>query len=776
MADLQVRLGDHDKAIPELLRLTREHPIRERLSESLMRALYHAGRQVDALAEYRRFSTRLRQELGLDPVQSMRHLHCLILNGDIEQAPDVSIQTSNTPVPRQLPAETIGFTGRKAELSELQGLLPDKDGRTAGQPTSIVAIEGTAGVGKTALAIRFALRVADRFPDGSIYLNLRGHGPGEPMDTATALAALLGSLGVPGDHAPSDIESRAAFWRSHTAGRRIIVLLDNASSSAQLRPLLPGSGCLAVATTRTQLSGLGARDGAHRIPLRRLDQDDAMELLAGVLGAHRLQAEPEAGRQLVEHCAYLPLAIRILAERARSEVGLSLADIVESLHAEGDALDPFTLDDGVETDLRAVFSHSYDAVDADAARLFRLISQHPGNDFSTGVAAAAAGITVPEALALLRRLTSAHLLERYAPGRFRFHDLLRAYAEETARRVDGEDALRSATLRMLDWYLHSTTNAAGTLNQDREILLLGPPPSDIHPIVFGTTREALAWCDSERSNLVAAVVHAEKTHSFRHAWQITWTLVAYFNLRPHMDDWLAAQRIAATAAIRLDDHKAQGFTDFGLGLANMKLQNHQAAVECHRRALAAFELVGDLRWATSVLVNLTIALQRAGTHGDSRKCGEKALSLARAIAMPRLEGSALQALSFTYLKLDHHREALASAQLAISIQQSLGNIDYEALALRNLGMIYAALDQYPEAANAYRRTAALHHEVGAPYDAAVALVDLGNLCHDQGDTDGAHDAWHEAHALFAELRHPAADGVSAKLRSLEQPRSGVLPS
>ncbi|GAB3006113.1 AfsR/SARP family transcriptional regulator [Saccharothrix stipae] len=367
----ELACGLHEAVIGELSDLVREHPWRERLHELLMTTLHRAGRRSEALEVYRRARHALVSELGLEPGPRLRELHRRVLADDLPtQTPTPEVRPARRDVPAQLPVDVRGFAGREAELAELDGLL------SAEAPVTISTVSGAAGVGKTALAIRWAHRVRDRFPDGQLYADLRGYGPDEPTSAADVLAGFLRSLGLDGAAIPDDLDERAARFRTLLDQRRVLILLDNARTVERVRPLLPaGSSCFTLVTSRDPLAGLVARYGAHRVCLERLSSADAVDLLRGLLGT-RADVEPEAVAALVERCAGLPLALRVAAEVVRSRPGRALGEPAAELADRPDALDPLITDDDPRTSVRAVFSGSCQRLDHAVAKVFRRYGRH----------------------------------------------------------------------------------------------------------------------------------------------------------------------------------------------------------------------------------------------------------------------------------------------------------------------------------------------------------------------------------------------------------------
>jgi DNA-binding SARP family transcriptional activator len=436
--DARLRLGHHQELVDELSGLVDANPTRERLVGQLMLALYRGGRAGDALAIYRRVRERLGTELGLDPGPALQRLEGLILRDDPSIAappPTIAARHADATVPAQLPPAVAGFTGRDDALAWLDGLA------TAEAPI-VATIAGTAGVGKTTLAVHWAHQVADRFPDGQLYVNLRGFDPGgQTMDPATAVRRFLDAFEIPPARVPADPDAQAALYRSLIADKRMLLVLDNARDTAQVRPLLPAApGCLVMVTSRNQLTGLIAAANAHPITLDLLTVDEARRLLARRIGPDRVAADPDAVEQIITACARLPLALAIVATHPH----LPLHTLAHELHNSGERLDTLSTDDP-HTDVRAVFSWSYSALTPPAARLFRLLGLHPGPDTSTAAAASLAALPPPQVRPLLTELTRTNLLAEPAPGRYTVHNLLRAYATDLAHRVDPDQQRRAAT-------------------------------------------------------------------------------------------------------------------------------------------------------------------------------------------------------------------------------------------------------------------------------------------------------------------------------------------
>lgn len=556
-AQAELRGGDPDAVVAPLTELLEEHPLAEPLAEALMRALHATGDSAGALNCFAAIGQRLAEELGTDPGPRLREVHQAVLRGlpaatTALTNPDltpVRIRSTVDVIPAQLPMGVGGFTGRSEELARLRDILA-----AAGQqPTAVVisAVSGTAGVGKTALAVHWARQMSNAFPDGQLYVNLRGFDDGGAVSPARAVRAFLDALGVPPQNIPRGLDAQAALYRSQLAGRRVLILLDNARDAGQVRPLLPGApGCLALVTSRNRLTGLAVAEGAHLLPLDLLGPAEARELLAVRLGSVRLATEPAAVDEIVVQCAGLPLALAVVAARAATEPRRPLAELAEELRTADRRLDPLDGDDP-SGGVRAVFSWSYRMLSPNAARLFRLLSLHPGPDAAPPAVAALAGVTEDSAQALLTELTDAQLLTEHRPGRYTFHDLLRAYAAECTAAEDDDVTRHTATLRMLDHYLHTAWAADALLTLRRDPLTLAPPLPGAQPGRPSDHREALAWFTAERLVLLSAVERTPPGFD-THTWQLAATLTTFLERR---GDW---QELASAHTTALESGPPRG--------------------------------------------------------------------------------------------------------------------------------------------------------------------------------------------------------------------------
>ncbi|WP_367132333.1 BTAD domain-containing putative transcriptional regulator [Saccharothrix sp. HUAS TT1] len=730
-------MGAHEEAVVALTDLVGRHPFRERLRGSLMTALYRAGRQADALDVYDEGRVLLDRELGLRPGAELRGLHLDILNQNL--AVDRDPGAPPRPKPAQVPAAVVGFTGRAGHLAELDALLDRADDR---QPPPIAVVTGTGGVGKTALVLFWAHRVRDRFPDGQLYVNLRGYDPELPVGPGDALSGFLRALGVDSRDIPQDVAERAARFRSLLSGRRVLVVLDNARTAAQVRPLLPGSpGCLAVVTSRDSLRGLIATEGAHRCRLDLLPADEARDLLVALIG-DRAAADPAAVDALAASCARLPLALRLAAELATGRPSASLADLGGELTGEQDRLDPLDLldDDGdPHAALRSAFSWSYRQLGPAAARVFRLLGAHPCHEL--GVAAITA-LTGGPARRHVDVLVRAHLVEQTADDRFQMHDLLRSYARELAAEVDGEAGRREALTALADHYV-TKVGAAMRLYDPAQH---GEPTAPTAGLA--TRDDAMAWLEAERANLLAVAEHVAGHGDAAHVEGLTTALWPYFHVRGHHDESLALHAHALAAARRRADRVAEGVALTGLGIGCERLGRYEEALGHHERAVALGRETGDASCTGRALKNLGVVLRRLGRFEEAERTFGEALAIARAIGNRRGESGVLGSLALLHVAAGRHEEAVRAAREAMAAVPDAGNdhalVDH---LQANLGLAHLRLGRF-DVARGHLCEALAGARATGNRDLECEVHDsLGELATAEGDPRRAVDHHHRALAL-----------------------------
>jgi tetratricopeptide (TPR) repeat protein len=658
-------------------------------------------------------------------------------------------------LPRQLPPVARHFVGRRRELGELSKTLVNGG--------AISAIDGTAGIGKTTLAVYWARGVSDQFPDGQLYVNLRGFGPGDPMLVAEAVRGFLDAFEVPPERIPVSFDAQLALYRSLLADRKVLIVLDNARDADQVRPLLPGSpSCRVVVTSRTRLAGLVALDGAHPVTLDVLATNEATALLTNMLGRARVRAQPDAVEELIRCCALLPLALTITAALASMKPHSHLATIVNELRDERHRLDLLDVGDA-SSSVRAVFSWSYRVLTEPAARLFRVLGLHPGLDIGLSTASSLAGITISEARGLLGELNRAHLLEDQISGWFRMHDLLRAYAAEQSMAIDEEPERRAASQRVLDCYLHTATAAALRLQPHRD-------PIDIKAVSPGVVldrvddyQQALDWFTAQHNNLFAAIRHAVENEFDGHAWQLAWTLRNFLDRRGRWYDRVATAHLAVTAADRLGDRTARARSYRLLGGAFSRLGQHADACVHLDRSLALYRELGDQTGQAHTCLNIGAAYGRQDRLVDALSHTELALELFRTVGHQPGEARALNALGWCHSLLGAHEQALVYCEQGLSAARNLNDRHGEAAALENLGHIYRHLGVYDRATERYRRALDLYRKLGDPYYEATTLTKLGDALGIAGNKSEASECWQAAVAILDGLKHPDAADVRARL-------------
>jgi tetratricopeptide (TPR) repeat protein len=622
-------------------------------------------------------------------------------------------------IPRHLPAEAFGFTGRGRQLAELDAIL---ERGTHDSGVVICALSGMAGVGKTSLALHWAHRLTSRFPDGQLYLDLRGYDREQPVSPADALARFIRSLGVAPGEVPADLDERAAFYRSLLAGRRMLVLLDNASGVEQVRPLLPGTAsCLVLITSRNNLAGLVAREGARRVDLDVLDRSEAIALLRAVIGK-RVDAEPEAALGLVQLCAGLPLALRIAAETAVARPAMSLSRLVGDLWDEKGRLDLLSAAGDTRTAVRSVFSWSYQNLSAEAAKAFGLLGLHPGRDLDLDDAAALRGAEPAQAQAALDELVQAHLLEPAGNGMFAMHDLLRVYAAECA--PDRQAPLT----RLLDHYTGRAAAAADALfPHDRASR---PPLPGAHTSAGAAflPAEALSWLDSHRPNLVALARFSARNGWPAHSVALSGILWRHFEVGGHYQEALAVHSSAVDAA-RNDPRGEAGHGMAGV-LANLGnvywwLGDYRDALTYFQHALAGHRERGDADGEARALARIGVVHERLGDYGQAQLRLQEALALYRSAGNRHGEGVQLVNLGTVHRRLGRYAQAAQHHELAAKFFAELGDRRLEGYAAGNLGADYGLLDRHDEALEQLGRALEQCRDSNDPGGQASAMAGIG---------------------------------------------------
>jgi len=758
--------GQHEQVLGHLQALAGRAPLDERAHARLMIALAATGQQAAALGIYENLRRRLDDELGMLPGRELAEAHLRVLRQQAAPPPAQRPAPARPPVPRQLPVAPRHFAGRARELNALSRQLRPPGGDRPGVVV-IAAIGGTAGIGKTALAVHWAHQIAERFPDGQLYINLRGFDPsGTPVTPADAIRRFLDALHTPAHQIPSTAEAQQDLYRSLLASRRTLIVLDNARDAEQVQPLLPGGpGCLVLVTSRHQLTGLIAAEGAHPVTLDLLSPAEAGELLAQSLGRERLAAEPGVAAELTGLCAGLPLALSIAAARAAMQPGLSLATLAGQLRDATGRLD--ALDAGDVASVRAAFSWSYQNLSAPTAGMFRLLGLHPGPDITAAAAASLAGIPLDQARQALAALSRASLLTEHLPGRFAFHDLLRAYAAERADAEDGEAQWRAATRRMLGYYLHSAHAAALVLHPHLDHVSLAPAEPAVRPDEMTGYEQAMAWFEAERHVLLAVLGQAVSAGFDTHAWQLPLTMATFLDRRGHQHDYLTTQQIALAAAGRLADHEAQALAHRGLGNVSVRFGSHQDARQHYGQALDLYRQLGDQVGEGRAHICLGLLSMEQGEYRESLAHSEAALALYRSVGFQPGQARVLNNIGWCYAQLGDYQQALAHCRQAIALAEETGDQHGQAITWDSLGYAHHHLGQYPQAIACYQRALSILQEEGDRFRQTNILSHLGDTHHAHGERQAAGQAWQQALVILDDLGHPAAEQVRAKLRQVQ---------
>lgn len=734
--------------LSELRRLTVAYPLRESLWARFLRLLARSGRTAEAIELYDEVRSRIADELGVDPGAELRAV--------FDELTGTRTRPSRRVAPSQLPSDVLGFTGRKDVLAELDGVLAGRDPES----TVAVVLHGPGGVGKTSLAVHWSHLVAEQFPDGLLFVDLGGYGPGAPVDASVALGYLLHALGVPASQIPAEVGGRSALLRSTLAGQRVLLVLDNALNAEQVRPLLPGMGAVVLITSRSRLRGLVAREGARQVAIDQLSTADARSLLTGRIGL------PDSGSvqlldQLADRCNHLPLALVIAAEQVARRSGSALAELVGELTEH--QLDAFDASDDPATDLRAVFSWSYRTLDPEAARFFRMLSIYPGRRFAPQAAAALTSHDARTAGKLLRRLADLHLAVETSANRFQLHDLLRAYAaEELAKATDDVDA---AWERLLDWAVQSAVAARLVLGEPRKLHYIDEPLPGTVPLTFEDQPAARAWFDLELRGLMAMVVggaargmHGQAARLGLLLWNALARLVS-------LHEALTIQEVAAEAAQHVDHPVLAALA------ANQLATSHgargelvQAEVEL-LRALEMFTRLGNPDGIALVRGNLGFLRQLEGKYDEAVEHQRAALEITRAQGDDHATAGLLNNLAMTYNESGRYAEARLTAIECVRICQDLTDLRPLCFVNDTLGQAYVGLGEVELATERFAAAVMLNLRIGNPAAAVGSQVRLGHAW--QGTDDAAaKQAWSYALELIDDHGQGLLDNLRAEVERL----------
>jgi DNA-binding SARP family transcriptional activator len=744
--DALVDLGRHADVVDELRRLAERHPLREGLHGTLMVALYRCGRRSEALAAYQRARRALVADLGVEPGAHLRDLQRAILAGaPVPRAGDpVGLPLVSRLVPAQLPPDAAGFTGRRDQMDWLDRRLAEADDHGGSAP---LLITGPAGVGKTALATRWAYAVRDDFPDGQLYVNLRGHTAGPPVAPAEALAGFLTSLGLPADRVPADGDQASAVYRSMLAGRRLLVVLDDARDPEHVRPLLPGrTGSAVLLTSRDRLHGLVARDGAVRLDLDVLSPAEAERLLTDLLGAERVRPETRATADLARLCGWLPLALRIAAANLAAHPMTRIDEYADRL-STGDRLSMLEVPGDPDRGVRVAFDRSYAALPEAAGRLFRRLGPAPGLDITPAAAASILGVDEPAAARALDTLATAHLVAEHRPGRYALHDLLRLYACERAAVDDDRDDAARALDRLCDHYLGAVHAAAGRLYP--QILRL-PHASD-GGVAFTDDASASAWLDAERANLVATVRHCAAHGPRGTAWRLADALRGHLYLGRHTLDWAAVAEAGVAAADADGDDRARAATRISVALHHLTQGRHARAIEMYTEAYALARRSSWVEGESAALGNLGSVLTNLGRFTEAAEHSARALDLDRRMGWTAGQASKVSNIGIAHYGLGELDLAADHQRRAAALFRAAGARGGEAGTLAMLGEVRHAQGRHDEAIRLLTRALRVHRALGDRHTEGDTTRALAAVHLDAGRPDRARDLARSALGLAREV-------------------------
>nr|CEL13535.1 transcriptional regulator, SARP family [Kibdelosporangium sp. MJ126-NF4] len=663
------------------------------------------------------------------------------------------------PVPRQLPLAVRDFIGRADHLATLDALLPT-DGEIhppendEASTVVITAINGTAGIGKTTLAVHWAHRAQHRFPDGTLHANLRGYGPGDPVTSGEVLDGFIRALDTPAEKMPTGEDAQAALYRSLLAGRRMLIVLDNANSAEQIRPLLPGTaGCMVLVTSRDSLTGLVVTATAHRLTLDLLTSSEALELVTGIMGPDRVAAEPDAVTDLIRHCARLPLALRIAAGKVAAHPDITVTDVVSDLSDEHDRLNVLSHGNDERAAVRAVFDWSYVRLPAQQARLFRRLGLHPGPDLSLPAAAAVAELDPQTARRLLEGLAGAHLIEPVGQGRYRFHDLLRAYAANQARHHDHADEREHALRALLSWYALSARACNRTLLPGAEFLplRLNAPEHPTHDFDRARAQQSLV---DEQDNLLAAMREASRHNMPEHALHLAESL-AFLTALGRWDEALEAYNCGLQTARRSGDDAAEWYFLSSRGETYALTRRWDEAQADYEQVLVLARTHGDQIQEGRALRLLGSLCCRRKHFQDGLSYLVESSRLLRDNA--RLEAGNEGLLSSAYFGLGRYRQAVERAERSRMLWRRCNDPGGEAGALHGLALAWQGLGEHQRAIHLCKESIALLRALIFSHRGGVIAGPLDTLAkslHHTGDIDEAVACWSEASALLDDSGYP----------------------
>lgn len=665
-----------------------------------------------------------------------------------------------------LPGDVADFTGRSEETA---ALLDTVGSGTLARVVTISALDGMAGIGKTTLAVHVAHLLSATHRGGQLFVDLHGYTPGrEPLDPSVALHRLLSQLGIDPGGIPHELEDRTALWRAETAGRRAVILLDNAASVQQVRPLLPGGGtCTVLITSRRRLVGL---EGASVLSVKVMNVPDAVELFDRIAGADRTSGQRDAVVEVVGLCGFLPLAIRIAATRLRHRPAWSVADLVDRLRDQQRRLAELS---SSHLAVAAAFALSFQQLGESAQGMFRRLGLHPGPDVDVPAAAALAGVSVDEAERLLEELLDAHLLDQHTVGRYTFHDLLRAFAADKVANDESAQARTDATRRMIDFYLHSAYGAGALTYASHPTwprLRLAEPGPGVTPVELTERQQALLWYAREYQVLIGIISRAAAEGFDGDAWRLAGALVGYLLQAGLWREWLAVNQMALAASERAGDRRGQAHAHHWLGQLYRSEGHHPPAHEQLWQALETFQALSESALVGQVLLDIALTYGEQARFPEAVDYSRRGLDLFRSIGEPGGEGRALNSLGWYLGMTGELEQALDACEQALRVAREGGAQHVEASTLDSIGFIHYRLGNYPEALRYYRDALHARRRKGDYFLQADVLTRLGDTRLAMGEPAAARDLWQQALVILDDLAHRDAAGVRARLRGLDSPQ------
>ncbi|MFC3452620.1 AfsR/SARP family transcriptional regulator [Amycolatopsis speibonae] len=766
-ADLMLATGRHQELIADLTEAVEAEPFSERLRAQHMLALYRSGRRADALTEFDTVRRLFIDELGLDPGAELTELHVRMLRSDPDLAPapaPAREPQSGSPIPAQLPHEVPDFVGRASELDQLSAWRTATE--SVGHALVISAIDGVGGIGKTSLAVRFARRIAGDYPDGQLYLDLRGFDPSRPpLTTADALGQLLWALGSSSRRQEPDALS--SLYRSLLSGKRVLILLDNAASTEQVRELLPGeSNSLILVTSRNRLAGLVVRDGARRLTLGLLPEADALELLRGTVGHERIDAEPEEAARLARLCGYLPLALRVAAEKISSKPESTLRAHVEKLNEEQSRLDALDVDDDEMSSVRGVFSWSYKSLEPALARTFRYLGLVRGPGICAAAVSALIDEPASEAEKQLQTLSDQHLLGS-SDGQFHFHDLIRVYAGELALSEETPEQRSSALRELMVWYLFSVRAALLCVLPGFPLVPPGVPETR-HALPKIDTRESTyAWYEVEAPNILALTQHAAELGEHEIAWQLAWCMYEHYYSTGLLTEWIELLTIGLSSAEQLEDPEPQARILTQISIAYSRIGQNETAVQCLERGLAIIRGTDNQYITLRFLVNLASTLREMKQYNEGIRYAQEAVELALKGDDHYTKAGSLDSLCELYAESGQPEEALKYGEIGLESAKAAGAGLLEANILVNMAHAHRDLGDVTSATREYEAALDLCETLGDRYHEALALLGIAVLHRRTSRYDEAREPAQRALDILVRLDAEEVDVARALLSNLD---------